>query len=1424
MSQEQQKIPPVESRFPRQRFTLLWRQIVGGYNRINRLTHHVAGFVLKTLIVVYFLFCGMFLTLRYVVLPNINHYKSNVEQIASNTIGSPITIGEIAASWDGFQPKLTLTDLLVHDKQNTPALSLPEVVATLSWRSVLLGRVRLDALEINRPDLQIERDVQGNLFVGGMPITKTENGGGGAEWVLEQHQIVIRQGSVRWTDKLRAAPELTLTNVNLVLRNRWRHHLLSVQATPPATFAAPIDVRADFAHPAFVRKRADITRWKGTLYANLRDTDLTIWKAYFDYPVELNQGKGSVRAWLDLDQAKVRNFTADLELSDLSVRLRKDLALLALRKVHGRISAREEIGPTPVEGTPTFGANGHHISLIDFALENSDGLTLPRTTINESYFPAKGEQQERYTLSADHLDLATVSDFAQRLPLTTSQIQMLSDFSPRGQLQDFSAQWQGAYPALVSYHAIGQFKGLHLNAQLPRVAQPKTAAMPAQPAMPAIPGVDNLTGSVNANQVGGTLQLASEKMSITLPGYFVQPIMPFDLLNVQASWHFQDAASENAAVKRLKSETKAPHSAHGKNLLVQIASMNFIQDGLIGSLSGSHLLPLDDHPGAGLGMIDMTGKISEFQINKIGTYLPLHTPEHLRDWLVGALKDGKARDVTIKLKGDLAHFPFNTPANEPTAKAKGEFSVFGKIENGKMEYDPGHFGQDGKQPLWPLLEQINGTIAVDRSRLQIKADSAKTSNVALTEVVATVPDLLSHDSMLDIDGKGAGMLNDFLSFTNNSPVDHWIGNFTNESEGKGNAQLQLDLHIPLAHAMDAKVNGVLQFMNNDMVLQKIIPPLQSVSGKLEFNQKGFNLNGLKGIFLGGPVQASGGTQADGISKIRIEGNASLDGIRAAYPMANAQSILSHANGSSRYSASVTVHDHHTELLIDSNLQGLALNFPAPLRKAANESLPLKFEWVGVPSDDALHLRDEIRLALGTAITARYQRQKTIEKDAEWKVLRGGIGVNTPTPEPDSGVVVNLNTKSLNLDAWSSLANAANDAVSPKTGAAEPNQFSGIAQYVEPEVVAVRANELILMGKKLNNVVVGASHQKNVWQANIDSAQAAGYVTWNTVTAGHGIGKVTARLSSLIIPENATTDVKEILESKDASTQIPGLDIVAEDFQLLGKKLGRLELVAENVRAEVGSEWRIRQLSIRNPDAELKAAGKWTTINDNNVTNLTYALDVNDAGKLLERFGFAQVLRGAKGRMDGDITWKGLPFSIDIPSLSGQINLDMKEGQFLKVDAGAAKLLGVLSLQSLPRRLTLDFRDVFSAGFAFDSVVATAAIAQGKVTTDDFKMRSVAATVLMAGSADIAKETQNLHVAVLPEINAGAASLAVLAINPVVGIGTFLAQLFLRDPLMRAFTFEYDITGPWSDPVVKKLAHKDAPNGSKSGNPTAVGSE
>jgi uncharacterized protein YhdP len=467
-------------------------------------------------------------------------------------------------------------------------------------------------------------------------------------------------------------------------------------------------------------------------------------------------------------------------------------------------------------------------------------------------------------------------------------------------------------------------------------------------------------------------------------------------------------------------------------------------------------------------------------------------------------------------------------------------------------------------------------------------------------------------------------------------------------------------------------------------------------------------------------------------------------------------------------------------------------------------LPLRLVLNGDSNGNGV-MHDDIRIALGSGMSAAYQRQRVGK--GPWKMVRGGIGVNTPAPEPDSGLALNANLKSLNVDHWLDLADhiaGKPDLNAPPANPAGAANGADIAQYVTIDAMAARASELVLGERKLDNVVAGVTNQKGIWQANVESPQAAGYITWNTSAAGQGIGKVTARLSSLIIPSSSANEVKDLLETKGSQASIPALDIVAERFELFNKPLGRLELQAYN--APASHEWKVAKLSLANADGELKGAGRWVVGKDGqHHSSLNFELDILNAGKLLDRFGFTDTLRNGKGTLSGDIAWKGLPYAFDIPSLSGQLKLDVAKGQFLKQDPGAAKLLGVLSLQALPRLLKLDFHDVFSEGLAFDGITANAAISNGIARTDNLKMHGVAATILMAGSADIANETTNLHVLVMPEVNFGTAPLMyALAVNPVVGLGSFLTQLFLSQPLSKALTYEMQVTGPWKAPVITKI--------------------
>jgi uncharacterized protein YhdP len=308
------------------------------------------------------------------------------------------------------------------------------------------------------------------------------------------------------------------------------------------------------------------------------------------------------------------------------------------------------------------------------------------------------------------------------------------------------------------------------------------------------------------------------------------------------------------------------------------------------------------------------------------------------------------------------------------------------------------------------------------------------------------------------------------------------------------------------------------------------------------------------------------------------------------------------------------------------------------------------------------------------------------------------------------------------------------------------------------------------------------------------------------------GRVHARLARLSIPKGEVEQVETLLDQQPAS--VPALDIVVDDFELRGKRLGRVDIEAINSQGGAAGdgprEWRLARFNISNPDAQLTATGQWiagAAPSAKRRAVLNFKLALADSGALLDRLGNPKAIRGGKGLMTGQVAWLGSPLTLDFPSMTGQVNVAIDSGQFLKVDPGAARLLGVLSLQSLPRRLVLDFRDLFQEGFAFDNITGDVTIVQGVAQTNNFRMRGVQAAVLMDGRADIARETQDLRVIVVPEVNAGTASLAYAVINPVIGLGTFLAQLFLRKPLAEAGTREFHITGPWADPKVDRVERK-----------------
>ena len=178
-----------------------WRRLRAAYRLCNVASHHALGFTIKLVLLVYFALAVLFLVLRYAILPNIDLYKNDIERVAGNALGSRVTIARLAASWHGVRPALSLADVRLHDRSGRQVLALPQVDATLGWWSVAALEPRFASLEIKGPRLAVRRGSDGVIEVAGIRLDRKQGGGGGADWLLRQREIVIRDGRIDWTDE-----------------------------------------------------------------------------------------------------------------------------------------------------------------------------------------------------------------------------------------------------------------------------------------------------------------------------------------------------------------------------------------------------------------------------------------------------------------------------------------------------------------------------------------------------------------------------------------------------------------------------------------------------------------------------------------------------------------------------------------------------------------------------------------------------------------------------------------------------------------------------------------------------------------------------------------------------------------------------------------------------------------------------------------------------------------------------------------------------------------------------------------------------------------------------------------------------------------------------------------------------------------------
>lgn len=1316
----------------------------------------------------YFLVGGLFLVVRHVLWPNLDYWRPTIERIAGERLGVPVRLEGLSGYFFGLNPGVSVEAVLIGGDDGT-LIEGRRVDALIGWRSLVWGTPSFERLDAKALRVMVERLDARRVRVGGYEFAwpaaalrdPLSTGTGRLplpRWLLSQQGVDLRDLRVDYVDRTDGARAAAVGVQVLTIEDSGeRSVLIDVPRFEGVAGALRVEarLRRSAAAEAF-----DVHDWDGEAKVHVAglDTGLLADLLHTEVPVD----RGIVDAELALTVRDGRPISGEANLRGEALRLRANASQAEFRSASARLGLRWSSNAdlvVDVLDASAVDAAGNEVAVG----EEGQGFTLDG---------AGRPVSANFTLQA--FDALRFMEFARALPFPPD---MKSHFA-RLQVQGRVDRLQMSFDARsqpTRYAIDAGFQGLGVSYALPERAQPPNGRW-----APATPSGQNLTGSVSVTERGGSLRLDSQQAVLEFPGAFAEPRMVFDALTVEVDWSLMPMLTAGSPTER-RQVTMPPAAGsmrRGAALDVQVHRIAFANGDAAGHLQGRwRSAP------RGAGVVDLTGRFERAQVAKTHRYLPLSIPPKTREWVQKAVQAGSATDFHWRLRGDLVDFPFRDPQS-------GEFLIHVGFEDGRLVY-----ARD-----WPRIDSLAGVFQIERGGMSLAARAGRILTVDMAGSRGVIRDL--RRAVLDLDLRGRGAVQQMLRYVDATPLGPRLDGFVGQIRAEGEGTLRTDLSLPFDDLDAFELRGSVQTEDLRLVLADYLPPLDGVRGEVGFDRRGLSCQGVRARALGGAVRIDCQAPDSGRQRFDVAGRATAEGLRRQLDTPLTRSL----DGAADYTLVTEFDQGALSVAIDSPLAGMASDLPAPVGKQAATERALRVRFVSRASGGSPPRSDEMRVWLGDTLNAVFERRR--DRDGQMRVRRGAIGVGAGPRLPESGLRIAVATDRLIAQPWAEwllgLAQAgteAQDSGSVPTG----GYFRGFDLI--PSEVSVTARELDWGGRVFAEVNARATRAARLWLVDLASREVAGSVEWQLdpalVLQAAKAGFLKARFERLEIP--ALPPNASAPETRDSLSMLPAMDVEAAQLVVSGRELGRLELRASVLDDGIG--WRLDRISLEHPAARLAGSGAWQPQRAGRSPSmqLDFDLDLRDSGALLAVFGQPGTLEGGAGKLSGQIGWRGSPLALDLPSANGRLALALGRGQFLKTEPGLAKLVGVLSLQAIPRRMQLDFTDVFAKGFAFDAMVGEATIQNGLARSENLLMHGVQAEVLIGGEVDLVEETQALEVRVLPNVNAGLASIAYAALaNPAIGLGSLVAQMVLQRQLREIFAYEFTVNGPWGDPRVERV--------------------
>lgn len=757
--------------------------------------------------------------------------------------------------------------------------------------------------------------------------------------------------------------------------------------------------------------------------------------------------------------------------------------------------------------------------------------------------------------------------------------------------------------------------------------------------------------------------------------------------------------------------------------------------------------------------LQLRAEVAQGRVSRAATYIPLRKiPQAASQWLEQAFVGGELERGRFLYEGTVKPHP-----NMPWQRA---FLMSFATQSAELHLAPG----------WPNMQRISGEVQINGAEVTGNALSAEYLGQSLRQIQLEIVPQFERTQLLAsglFNGEAAALNRLFAQTPLASQVPDALQQWQVQS---GETSGQLALAIPLAPkaeklAVDVKAN-FHQLAYGSATLDVAATQL---AGEASFSlQHGLHIPRFTGRLFDQDI-AGRVTSSDNYTQLSITGDVAVKQLRDWRSI----SWLEQLWGEMDYQFSLNIPRQPGQAVswqVYSDLQGIGVDLPPPLRKSSKDKLPMTLSWSPRQQGQRIILR------------SRPLQSELLFNEAGLE--RGAVHFGEDKLVlPSQGLAITGKVAQLDAVQWQQLV---------------AERKAGESDLSWPTTqLALTVGDISLGG--LGHVGAGDVafiQNEEAWQLQMQSEKLSGELWVPNGYQPRGNRPLTVHVAKLTWPFKTKALSGTSLPFKAVPSTMPVADVRINELQVDGKALGRWQAQLRPIASGVLFE----ALQGRWHGTTLLGQLQWQEHQEQQQSQLDATIDSQDLGALFRELGLSSFIEGEQASSQWEISWQGAPWEFDYQQLEGDVSLRVDKAFLPTSDkrTSALRMLGVLNVgHTLGRRLRLDFSDVMQKGLVVDKLTGDYRLKGSKIITTNAQILSPSAEFKMAGAIDLL--TGELDSGVEVTLPLSSNLYAGCFAGPAACAGIFVVERLWGNRLEKMTSMEYQAVGAWNNPKVDDVS-------------------